>query len=149
MRLLIINSSPDTCEMLEEFFQCEGWDTAIMPLKPLRDQLLTGRDLMLTHRPDAILGDVAIPYEANWTTLQRLRQDPAVTVPVIITTTNEAVVRRLVGPGERLQEVVGKPYDLRQLQDAILIAMAGSDAPRPLPKVERRHGERRVRDRRR
>jgi DNA-binding response OmpR family regulator len=149
MRLLIINSSPDTCEMLEEFFQREGWETAVMPLRPLREQVLTGHDLMTSHHPDAILGDVAIPYEANWVTLQRLRQDPAVTVPVVITTTNEAVVRRLVGPEERLQEVVGQPYDLDQLQDAILTAMARADSPRPLPKVERRHGDRRVRDRRR
>jgi DNA-binding response OmpR family regulator len=149
MRLLIINSSPDTCDMLEAFFQGEGWVTAVASSKALREHEITGRDLMAAHRPDAILIDVAIPYETNWAASQELRSDPEVVVPIVLTTTNEAVLRRLVGPDERIQEIVGKPYDLQQLQEAILAAIAGIEEPRALPKVERRLSERRVRDRRR
>ena len=74
MRILIINSSPDTADMLEEFFLIQGWTTAVCPLKPLREGTLTGGGLMTMYRPDAIVLDVAIPYEANWSIVQRRAQ---------------------------------------------------------------------------
>jgi DNA-binding response OmpR family regulator len=148
MRLLIINSSPDTCDMLEAFFQREGWTTIVAPARELREHRVSGRDLMAEHRPDVILMDVAIPYDSNWRASQELRADPAVVVPIVVTTTNEAALRSLVGPDERIQEIVGKPYDLYQLHEAVLAAISGIDAPRALPKVERRLGDRRLRDRR-
>jgi DNA-binding response OmpR family regulator len=148
MRILIINSSPDTSEMLEEFFLMQGWTTAVCLLKPLREGILTGGELMATYRPDAILLDVAIPYEANWSIVHQLRNDADVTCPIVVTTTNEAAIRRLISVDERILEVIGKPYDLSQLHESVLAAVTGSDAPYGVPKTDRRSGDRRVRERR-
>ncbi len=148
MRILIINSSPDTTDMLEEFFLIQGWTTAACPLKPLREGTLTGGGLMATYRPDAIVLDVAIPYEANWSVVQQLREDADVTCPIVVTTTNEAAIRRLIAVDERILEVVGKPYDLGQLHESVLAAVTGSDAPYGVPKNDRRAADRRVKERR-
>jgi DNA-binding response OmpR family regulator len=147
MRVLVINSAPDTYEMLEAYFQRHGWHTDVALLKDLRDGTVSGASLMSTYRPDAILLDVAIPYEPNWAILQRLRDDPAVTCPVVVTTTNEAAIRRLLGVQERILEVIGKPYDLDLLHDAVLSAVTGSEMPQSVPKTERRVGDRRVQQR--
>jgi DNA-binding response OmpR family regulator len=148
MRLLILNSSIDTCDMLEEYFRRDGWETAILALKAVREGTVTGKDLITMYQPDAILFDVAIPYDTNWSALQLLRNNPDVTCPIIVTTTNESAVRRMAGIEERVQEIVGKPYDLDRLQDAIVTALARIDLPRFAPKADRRAGERRVRERR-
>jgi DNA-binding response OmpR family regulator len=148
MRILIINSSPDTSDMLEEFFLVQGWTTAVCPLRPLREGAMPGAGLMATYRPDAILLDVAIPYEANWLIVQQLRNDTDVTCPIVVTTTNEAAVQRLISVDERILEIIGKPYDLNQLHESVLAAVTGSDAPYGLPKTDRRVADRRVRERR-
>src|SRR5215208_5458099 len=37
MRILILNSSPDTCDVLEEYFRQNGWETAALALRRVRD----------------------------------------------------------------------------------------------------------------
>jgi len=148
MRILILNSSPDTCEMLADYFAGQGWQALTGPVKPLRTGDMTSEALMATYRPDAIVLDIAIPYEANWSVGQRLRDDPHITCPVVVTTTNERVVRHLVGVDEPIQEVVGEPYDLDRLHQTVLGAVMGSRAPEVRPSADRRGTERRVRDRR-
>jgi DNA-binding response OmpR family regulator len=149
MRILIINSSEDTCEMLEEYFRRHGWHTATCMLKPLREGTLSGAALMEIYQPDAILLDVAIPYERNWRTVQQLREDPNVTCPIVVTTSNAAVMRRLVPTDAHIQEIVGKPYDLDQLRQIFLRAIAGTGTAEGVPDVDRRRGgNRRVHERR-
>jgi CheY-like chemotaxis protein len=147
-RLLILNASADTCEMLEEFFRSREWNAVSVAVRDLRDGRITPAELIRTHAPDAMLVDVAIPYEANWALVQRLRDDPDVPCPIVLTTTNEAAVRRLVGARERVHEIIGKPYDLELLHDAVVRAV-GNEAPVVAPpEADRRAGERRASDRR-
>jgi DNA-binding response OmpR family regulator len=147
-RILVLNASNDTCDMLETFFRAHGWETAAAATAPLRAGTASVEDLIAAHRPDAIVLDVAIPYEENWELAQRLRHHPAVSCPIILTTTNEAVLRRLVGVQEPLYEIVGKPYDLDQLHSAVLRELQ-HEGERPAPPgVERRQGDRRHGDRR-
>jgi DNA-binding response OmpR family regulator len=147
-RILILNASPDTCEMLEEYFRDRGWDPACAPTRALREGSVAGAELVRQYQPAVIVFDVAIPYEANWAVAQRLRDDPDVTCPIVVTTTNEMAVRRLIGVEARVHEVVGKPYDLDQLYAAVSRELTGEPAATLLPHIERRRGERRQADRR-
>jgi len=131
--------------MLQEYFTLEGWQTVSLLARELRDREMTIHALM-AQQPDAIVFDVSIPYEANWTTVQRLRQDPQLRCPIIVTTTNEAALRRLVGAGAI--EIVGKPYDLARLRDTVVAALDPREHADAGPSDERRVKDRRERDRR-
>src|SRR4051812_6857274 len=142
-RLVILNASQDTCEMLEEYFRSRGWEPVSVATRDLRDGATTPAELIAACKPDVMLVDVAIPYEENWALVQRLRADSAVTCPTVVTTTNEAAVRRLVAPREPIYEIVGKPYDLDRLHDALGGGVSGAAAGGTRTTLERGLGGRR------
>jgi DNA-binding response OmpR family regulator len=148
MRILILNSSPDTCEMLEAYFRLQGWEPFTCLLKQVRDTTLSGAALIASYQPSVIVIDVTIPYDANWSAVQGLRADPEVTCPIIVTTTNEGALRRLIGVEDDVVEIFSKPYDLDQLKHAMIVAVGGSDVTPLSRSDERRREERRVSDRR-
>ena len=65
MRVLILNSSVDTFEMLQEYFSFQGWETATCAMKPLREAQMTGAALMATYQPDVIVADPRCPAIAR------------------------------------------------------------------------------------
>ena len=77
------------------------------------------------HQPQVILYDIAPPYEANWLLFQHICTMPELSGRhFILTTTNERQVRELVGSERRILEIVGKPYDLGRLTEAVKEALA-------------------------
>jgi CheY-like chemotaxis protein len=70
-----------------------------------------------------IVYDIALPYDANWRLCQHIRSAPACQgVPFVLTTTNVAQVRAVSGAEEPILEIIGKPYDLGMLVDAVAAA---------------------------
>jgi CheY-like chemotaxis protein len=106
--------------MLTVFFEQCGY-LAVGEPWPARDPL--GADAVRTfvanHRPDVIVFDVSFPYDHNW---QRCREFHDVhdtrQIPVVLTTTNIDALAEMVGATPAL-EIVGKPYDLQRLADAV------------------------------
>jgi DNA-binding response OmpR family regulator len=134
--------------MLQNYFRMQGWAASVVPARMVRDGSITPEALIAGHHPDAILFDVALPYEENWSALQALRNSPHVTCPIVVTTTNEAIVRRLTGTEESILEVVGKPYDLEQLFSSVNAAVHGEGPAHPRDVPDRRVADRRVGERR-
>ena len=72
------------------------------------------------HRPRAILYDIAPPYDENFRLMQHLRSlSGLVGCEFVLTSTNAPYVQKLIGKGERIYEVIGKPYDLKQIVSAV------------------------------
>ncbi len=120
----VFNASQDTVDMLTTYFSQCGYAAVGEPW-PAREPLSVEavEAFVAAHRPDVIVFDVSFPYDLNW---QRCREFHAVEsarhIPVVVTTTNKRALEEIVGPTPTL-EIVGKPYDLRVLADAVVRAL--------------------------
>ena len=148
-RVLIVDSSTDTLDLLVEYFTFKNWQAHGVRASQVRSGEIDAGSLVATHAPDAIIFDVAIPYDVYWGTCHGLMIDPRVRCPIVITTTNEAALRRITGTTEPILEIIGKPYDLQRLFERVEVAVglraddrvAGDHRERR--RAERRQGERR------
>jgi DNA-binding NarL/FixJ family response regulator len=79
------------------------------------------------HNPRVIVYDIAPPYERNWQFLEHLRHMPDIAHrPFVLTSTNAARVRELAGArDEMIHEILGKPYDIEEIVEAVKSAAAG------------------------
>jgi CheY-like chemotaxis protein len=123
----IFNASQDTIDMLTVFFEQRGYHAVGEPW-PAREPLglEAVRAFVRTHQPDVIVFDISFPYDHNW---RRCREfcdvhDPR-QIPVVLTTTNAQALTDIVGPTATL-EIVGKPYDLDRLAEAVARALGAT-----------------------
>lgn len=116
----VFNASQDTIDMLTVFFRQCGY-RAIGEPWPAREPLGAEevRAFIARHRPDVIVFDISFPYDHNWNRCKEFHQvHQTMHIPVVLTTTNERALTELVGPTPTI-EIVGKPYDLQRLADAV------------------------------
>src|SRR3954470_20256685 len=126
MVVAIFNTSEDTTDMLRHLFEHEGFVVVTAFTYDLRDGHVELEALMRQHRPDVIIYDIAIPYEPNWRLFENIKASPACqAIPFVLTTTNEAQVRKIAGDAPLL-ELVGKPYDLDRLLEKVKSAIPSS-----------------------
>ena len=117
----VINSNENTVEMLRTCLQQHGFTAvATAHVTDIRHGRVDFLELIEAHDPQVIVYDVAIPYEENWRFLQLLMSSEAMQDrKVVVTTTNKRVLDNLVGEQTGAQEIVGKPYDLRTVVEAV------------------------------
>jgi CheY-like chemotaxis protein len=116
----IFNTSEDTIEMLRHLFEYHGFLVVTAFTHALRDGRTDLEALMRQHRPNVVVYDIALPYEQNWRLFQHIRSSPACAgVPFVLTTTNTVQVQKVAGSEEPIHEIVGKPYDLDVLVQAV------------------------------
>jgi CheY-like chemotaxis protein len=117
--VLLINGMQDTIDMLRIVLGDAGFRVADAQARDVRHGHVDLAELVRHHDASVVLFDVAIPYQENWQALESRRADPALAgVPFVITTTNQRALQELVGPTGAL-EVVGKPYDLDRVVEAV------------------------------
>jgi CheY-like chemotaxis protein len=124
--IAVFNTSEDTLDMLRHLFESHGFVVVAAFTYDIRDGHTDLEALMRQHRPVAIVYDIALPYEENWRLFENIRSSPACEgVPFVLTTTNEAQVRKVAG-NQPVLELVGKPYDLdllvKKVKDAVVYA---------------------------
>ena len=125
--IAVFNSSEDTIEILKVALEEKGYAVAAGHVADLKKGQVDVLDFVREHRPDVIIFDVAIPYEENWRFLRLLQSSEAVKeVKWVITTTHRERLQELVGDCGEVYEVIGKPYDLRQITQAVETALQGS-----------------------
>jgi CheY-like chemotaxis protein len=117
--IAVFNTSEDTTDILRIVFEEAGFVVVTAFTNLLRDGQVDLEAFMRQHQPRVIVYDIAIPYEQNWRLYQHIRSTPACAgVSFVVTTTNERHVRKLAGD-EDIHEIVGKPYDLEQIVEAV------------------------------
>jgi CheY-like chemotaxis protein len=115
----VFNTSEDTTDILRLVLEGAGFVVVTAFTNLLRDGKVDLESFMRQHQPRVIVYDIAIPYEHNWRLYEHMRAAPACSgVAFVLTTTNIKHLRELAGNVEVL-EIVGKPYDLNQIVDAV------------------------------
>ena len=116
----VFNTSEDTTDMLRFVIEQAGYVVVTAFTNQLRDGAIDLEALMRQHRPKVVVYDIAIPYDVNWRLFEHIRASPACEgVQFVITTTHEKHVKKIAGPDEHLTEIVGKPYDLDLVVQAV------------------------------
>jgi CheY-like chemotaxis protein len=124
--IAILDSSPDTVDMLRVVLEGAGFATVSVYTHEIRDGKVDLAAFMIQHRPAVVIYDVAPPYHRNWDLFQQIRAEPVMAdCRFVITSTNAPLVQRLVGPEARVLEIIGKPYDL----DAIVVETQRAPTP--------------------
>ena len=115
----VLNNCADTTDMLRVLLENAGFVVVTAFTHALRDGQTDLEALMRQFRPTVIVYDVALPYEQNWRLFEHIRNSPACAgVRFVVTTTNARHVAQFAGPNDIL-EIVGKPYDLGMLVQAV------------------------------
>lgn len=106
------------------FFEQSGFVTVSAFTFDIRDGRTSLRAFVDEHRPDVVVYDIAPPYDRNFALFKHLREAGAFKdLPIVLTTTNEKAVRAFVAEPPQIHEVMGKPYDLGELLEAVHAAM--------------------------
>jgi len=114
----VIDSDPDGTELLKTILEMHGMVVATGNLTEFRVGKANFLEFLQRVAPDVIVYDVGLPYEANYQFLEHARENPAFPrCGIVITTTNARSVERLLGV--RALEILGKPYDLEVLVEAV------------------------------
>jgi DNA-binding response OmpR family regulator len=121
--IAVFNTSDDVVELLRIVFERQGFIVISAHLDDIKRGSVDVEPFIRQHRPSAVVYDIAPPYDRQWAFMNHMRALPVFEgIPFVLTTTNAARVREIVGPDTDVREIVGKPYDLDELVAAVKTA---------------------------
>jgi CheY-like chemotaxis protein len=124
----VINTSEDVAELLRAIVEDAGWRSALAYIPDLRRGSPDPDEFLSQYDPRVIVYDIGIPYEENWAFFCAIEQRPiAQGRRFVLTSTNKRALESLVGPTP-VHELVGKPFDLEEIVEAVRRALQNTPA---------------------
>lgn len=115
----ILNSNDDVVEMLRLAIEQAGLVVVSAHIDSVKRGDTFLRDFIEDHDPEVIVYDVVPPYDRSWMFLQHLRESSLEGRRFVITSANPKRTVELAGTSEDIFEIVGKPYDINKIVDAV------------------------------
>ncbi len=120
----VINTSPDIIDMLRIAFEQAGFVVVSALTYEIRDGEIDVETFVRQHGPRVIVYDLAPPYDANWQFFLHMREIPVFEgCQFVLTSTNAQYVQKLAGRDQHVYEIIGKPFDLEQIIQAVKEAL--------------------------
>jgi DNA-binding response OmpR family regulator len=121
----LFNASDDTVEMVQRMLDASDFNCLIgCHFSDLKNGCIDFARYLARHDPDVVVIDISPPYKENWDFFKTLRDSKAMEGRgLVLTTTNKNRLDETVGKDSEAFEIVGKPYDLDQIKEAIYAAL--------------------------
>ena len=120
LTVAVFNASDDTVEMLKALLSSRGYVAISGEVDKVKSGEVDFIAFLEAHRPDAMIWDIAPPYDRNWRFYKLVRQlRPLEQCAMVLTTTHRQHLHELTGEAVDAIEIIGKPYDLQAIVDAV------------------------------
>lgn len=122
----VLNSNDDTVELIRYYLENEGYVVVSAHLADVKRGETSIEEYIAEHDPKVILYDIAPPYDRSWLFLQHIRSQSAIRGRrFVLTSTHPERVQQIAGEAaaEEIHEIIGKPYDLQQIVNAVKQAL--------------------------
>jgi CheY-like chemotaxis protein len=118
--IAVINTSDDLVLTLRDALVREGYNVVSAHIRDIKAGRQDFSAFLQAHDPAAIIYDISVPYEDNWTFFQTLLKLPAaLDRQFIVTTVNKQVLDKRVGRTEAIEIQGGRVDDLEPVIEAV------------------------------
>jgi DNA-binding response OmpR family regulator len=123
--VVLFDASDDTAEMVQRMLTASGYTCLVgCQFADLKKGRVDFARYLDQHQPAVVIFDISPPYVENWHFFKALRDSKAMEGRgLVLTTTNKPRLDEEVGENSEAFEIVGKPYDLDQINLAIDAAL--------------------------
>jgi CheY-like chemotaxis protein len=116
----VLNANDDVVELLRLVFEQRGYAVVSTHVDSIKRGEVDIGAFARQHRPAVVVYDIPPPYDRQWTFMTHMAAMPEFAgVPFVLTTTNERRLNEIIGTDTPVLEIVGKPYDLDQIVQAV------------------------------
>lgn len=116
----VLNSNEDLVELLRALLESAGFVVVSGHISAAKRGTFDLGQFIAQHDPCVVVFDLVPPYDRNWAFLEHLRNDALFRGrQFVLTSANAKQAESLAGGAEHIYEIIGKPYDLDQVVQAV------------------------------